>query len=262
MDYDDMRGYVDFLDTYSRDANVGVDSTPPKAGKLQRIGEVLGLTVAQSNPRVMIKNAQKPLGNLPLEILTYLQGYIDSLIVNGTLKTPIFQVQSITSLATLNDILCGTDRILNTPLPVAYSITIAQISWVYILLLPFQLVTRLSWNTVPATMLAAYIILGFGLIGREIENPFGREVNDLPLESFCEQIAYDIDIIMSKPAPKPQDFVRQVDNMPLYPLSMAGYSEWMERPVEDLRAALKTKVITRAGMRQGRGYDGADSRVA
>jgi len=34
------------------------------------------------------------LGNLPLEILTYLQAYIDTLILNGTLKTPIFQVQS------------------------------------------------------------------------------------------------------------------------------------------------------------------------
>lgn len=260
MDYDDMRGYVDFLDTYARDANVGVDSTPPKPNQFQRLGEIFGLTIAQTNPRVMLKTAQRPLGNLPLEILTYLQGYIDSIILNGTFKTPIFQVQALTSLSTLNDVLCGTDRILNTPLPVAYSITIAQISWVYILLLPFQLVTRLSWNTIPATMLAAYIILGFGLIGREIENPFGREVNDLPLESFCDQIAYDIDVIMSKPAPKPSEFVLRGDNMPLYPLSMAGYAEWIERPVEDLRAALKTKVLARTGSRQGRGYDGADSR--
>jgi putative membrane protein len=94
MDYDDLRGYVDFLDTYSRDATVGVDTTPPQPGKFQRLGEILGLTIARSNPRAMIKQAKKPLGNLPLEILTYLQGYIDTLILNGTLKTPIFQVQS------------------------------------------------------------------------------------------------------------------------------------------------------------------------
>ena len=94
MDYDDMRGYIDFLDTYAKEANVGVETALPKEGKLKRLGEILGLSVAQENPRQMIKKAKKPLGNLPLEILTYIQGYLDSIIDNGTLKTPIFQVQS------------------------------------------------------------------------------------------------------------------------------------------------------------------------
>jgi putative membrane protein len=94
MDYEDMRGYVDFLDTYAKEANVGVETTPPKIGKLKRAGEILGLSMAQDNPRALIKKAKKPLGNLPLEILSHLQGYMHSIIGNETLKTPIFQVQS------------------------------------------------------------------------------------------------------------------------------------------------------------------------
>ena len=84
----------------------------------------------------------------------------------------------------INDVLTGTERVLNTPLPIEHSIAIEQITWVYILLLPFQLYKPLGWVTISGTLFAAYIILGIALIGREIENPFGNDVNDLPLGSF------------------------------------------------------------------------------
>ena len=107
-DYEDLRNYISCIETYSKDANMGFDSTPPKTSKIKRLGEILGLTVAQDNPRKMLKQAKKPLGNLPLEILTYIQGYLDSIIDNGTLKTPIFQVQSSTlfNVSSLNYAIC------------------------------------------------------------------------------------------------------------------------------------------------------------
>lgn len=101
----------------------------------------------------------------------------------------------------------------------------------------------MKWNTIPATLLAAYIILGLALIGTEIENPFGEEVNDLPLDIFCDQIRSDIDVIMSRPPPTPADFVQRFNNMPLYPLSTQGYDVWYERDVEEIRDALRTKVV-------------------
>ena len=55
-------------------------------------------------------------------------------------------------LSSLNEILTGTERVLDTPLPAAYSIAIAQISWIYVMLLPFQLYKFLSWITIPASM--------------------------------------------------------------------------------------------------------------
>lgn len=55
-------------------------------------------------------------------------------------------------MSTLNEILTGTERVLDTPLPTAYSIAIAQIAWIYILVLPFQLYAVLSWITIPASI--------------------------------------------------------------------------------------------------------------
>jgi predicted membrane chloride channel (bestrophin family) len=58
----------------------------------------------------------------------------------------------VTMVSTLNEILTGTERVLDTPLPATYSISISQISWFYVLLLPFQLYKSLHWTTIPASM--------------------------------------------------------------------------------------------------------------
>jgi putative membrane protein len=54
---------------------------------------------------------------------------------------------------------------------------------VYLLILPFQLTI---------TVTSAYIVLGILSIGNELENPLGTEVNNPPLENYCEQIVTDI----------------------------------------------------------------------
>jgi hypothetical protein len=47
--------------------------------------------MAESNPRKFVKNPTKPLGNLPLEILTHLSTYLKTLYDNGTLEWGIYQ---------------------------------------------------------------------------------------------------------------------------------------------------------------------------
>jgi putative membrane protein len=84
---------------------------------------------------------------------------------------PLANCGLVIGLQTLNDILTGTDRIVNTPLPIAYSITISQISWVYIIILPFMLLLKFKWLAIPATIVVAYVILGLLTIGTELENP-------------------------------------------------------------------------------------------
>lgn len=91
--------------------------------------------------------------------------------------------------------------------------------------------------------MAAYIILGLATIGSEIENPFGQDVNDLPLETYCRQIALEIDIITATPRPNVDDFMERADNLVLFPLSQMGYPDWKERSVDDIRGALRTKMV-------------------
>jgi predicted membrane chloride channel (bestrophin family) len=237
--YDDLKHLVAHISTYAQAAEIPEPATKPSIFK--KTGRFLGLSWAESNPRKMVKRAQKPLGNLPLEILNHLSAYMKTIYTNDTFTVSIYQTQSLNALTSMNDVLTGTDRILNTPLPIAYSIAISQITWVYILLLPFQLFNSLGWVTIPASMFAAYIILGIALIGREIENPFGSDVNDLPLDTFCDQIARDVDTIMSREAPRTEDFVKSPENCLLYPLSSRGYKLWGEKSVMEIKQALRGK---------------------
>lgn len=59
---------------------------------------------------------------------------------------------TVAALNAMNDALSGTERVLNTPLPLAYRIAISQITWVYVLVLPFQLFGELRWITIPGTI--------------------------------------------------------------------------------------------------------------
>jgi putative membrane protein len=237
--YEDIRHQVGHLETYARAADQ--PEMPGQLSVLKRAGLFLGLPMAESNPRKVIKRARQPLGNLPLEILSQLSSYMKSTYDNGTFKLAIYQTQSLNALMVMNEVLAGTDRILNTPLPIAYSIAISQITWVYILLLPFQLFPSLGYVTIPASMFAAYIILGIALIGREIENPFGNDVNDLPLDAFCEQIRKDIDIIMSRVPTPIEELVMNEENLLMHPLSLRGGSDWAGKSVEEIRDALASK---------------------
>ena len=215
-----------------------------KQNSFKHAGDFLGVSFAQSNPRKIIKKAKDNLGNVPLEVLTYLQSYIESLIVDGILTNGPIQSNIFASLNAMADVLTGTERGLNTPLPIAYSISIAQITWVYVILLPFQLYATLGWITIPGTMFATYIILGIATIGAEIENSFGNDVNNLPLDTCCRELAADIDVLTSMPAPHPKNFVKHSQNKVLYPLSMSEYAFWEDRSVEEIREALRQKAVS------------------
>ncbi|KAF2623706.1 UPF0187-domain-containing protein [Macroventuria anomochaeta] len=260
IDYPDLKERIEYLDTFAKAAEVDI----PKAreySKLKSTGEFLGVTFAESNPRKRIKRSKKPLGNLPLEILNHFSAYVHSIINNETLKIGLYQNQAITGVVALNECLVGLDRVLNTPLPIAYSIAISQITWVYVMVLPFQLYASLEWITIPGTIFAAYIILGLSAIGREIENPFGHDVNDLPLEAFCEELEMDIDCITAQPAPVTFEFMRREGNMPIWPLSYKSFNGWAQRSKQDLRDALLTKTKADMVVRKSFAVPRAESNV-
>jgi putative membrane protein len=149
----------------------------------------------------------------------------------------------------LTDAQANAERVLTTPLPIGYNILISQIVLLYIYLLPFQLYDALKWITIPGTVAAAYIIMGLAAIGNELENPFGNDVNDLPLDTYCQELQQELDILMSVKAPKFDDFLKSShDNQILWPLSSSGYGDWKDRSEADIRSALRAKVIVGKGL--------------
>jgi putative membrane protein len=105
--YEDLAGLVGHLDTFAKAATTPEVTEPRKRSVLKSTGEYLGVSFAESNPRKTIKKAQKPVGNLPLEVLTYLAAYIDETVGNGLLKIPMQQ-----TLACKNS-LCPGDQTLS-----------------------------------------------------------------------------------------------------------------------------------------------------
>lgn len=243
VDYPDLQHLIAPIGNTTMASKV-VDQTKlkhKKISKMQQVGEYLGLTFALSNPRKLVKNSDENLGNLPHEILCHLSGYFEKAMATKQ----IIGCHRLfwNDIRTMADILTGTERILNTPLPQAYTISIAQITWMYIMVLPFQLIRKLGFITIPATMLAAYIILGLAMIGAEIENPFGHDVNDLPLESYCCEIQSDLDILVGLSQKEYEFFPAADTNRPLHPMSAYTSNEWLDQDMEQVRGLLKAKAM-------------------
>ncbi|GAP86756.1 putative upf0187 domain membrane protein [Rosellinia necatrix] len=241
--YEDLVDLVAHIDTLAKEATgdkeVAIASRRHTIFKV--VGENLGLSFATSNPRKMLKRSDKPLGNLPLEILCYLTAYADELVANGQLPVAMQQTLLYNNINLLNDVMVNTERVLNTPLPIAYAIVISQITWLYVVLLPFQLYDALGWITIPATIFASYIILGIFFIGHEIENPFGNDVNDLPLDPFCQQVVQDMETISSRTKVTTQELVQHANNKVLFPYSQANYHAWASQPEAAIRSALRNR---------------------
>lgn len=90
--YEDLVDLVGHIDTLARTATEDQEVTKPKRYTIfKAVGENLGLSFATSNPRKMLKRSEKPLGNLPLEILCYLTAYVDELVANGQLPVGMQQ---------------------------------------------------------------------------------------------------------------------------------------------------------------------------
>lgn len=142
----------------------------------------------------------------------------------------------------LHTILATMDRILNTPMPIAYRIAISQITWIYLLTLPFQLVGLTGWLAIPITTITSYVILALLYIGNEIENPFGPYVSDLPLELYCAQIASDVSLISSISQTKmSEQFKNPKTSKPLYPSSSAPGEYWTSCSEEQIYESLRTR---------------------
>jgi putative membrane protein len=95
------------------------------------------------------------------------------------------------------DLMGACERIKSTPIPYSYSMYIKKFIFIYVATLPFAFVTLSGYMTIPIVMVIAYVILSVELIAEEIEDPFGRDVNDLPTDQLCIKIRDNVREIFS-----------------------------------------------------------------
>lgn len=106
-------------------------------------------------------------------------------------KGSISQEQFIVLSADFNQFtdICGAcERIKNTPIPFSYSAFIKKFIFIYVITLPFGWVFSLGYFVVPIVPFILYVLASLELVAEEIENPFGYDANDLPVDQICTNI--------------------------------------------------------------------------
>ena len=142
----------------------------------------------------------KSMNNPPLEIAFWIEDYLHEQYERNCLD--VYQLTGMKDLInSMIDVLGGCERILKTPIPLAYAIHLKQLLLLYCLALPFQMVNDLAWGTGPVVALISFTLFGIEEIGIEIENPFEHDTNDLPLDSICATMQRNIgDLISLSPS--------------------------------------------------------------
>jgi ion channel-forming bestrophin family protein len=101
-----------------------------------------------------------------------------------------------TELSGLINNLGGMERIRSTPVPFAYAAHLQMFIMLYFLAFPFGLYDKFHWLSIPVVGLISLILLGINEIGVEIEDPFGNDPNDLPMDKLCENIEKNVGEIL------------------------------------------------------------------
>lgn len=92
------------------------------------------------------------------------------------------------NLSALTDALAGCERILRTPVPFAYAQHIKILVVLFCFTAPFTMADAMGWATPVAAALLAFALFGIDEIGVEIEDPFGTDPNDLPVDAIGDGI--------------------------------------------------------------------------
>jgi ion channel-forming bestrophin family protein len=133
------------------------------------------------------------LRNPPLEVIRWIGDYIQRKYRSRSIED-INQCWVMNQ--SLNEVTSGLtscERILSTPIPVAYAIYLKTLLLVYCFFLPFGLVERMNWGTGFVVAIVSFILLGVEEIANEIEDPFGTDPNDLPLDEICQTILSNVE---------------------------------------------------------------------
>jgi putative membrane protein len=129
--------------------------------------------------------------HLPLAIAKLLGREMHSLRSNDKLSAEQFLTLSQNYDELINAI-GGMERIKKTPIPFSYSMLIKRFIAAYLFTLPFGLVHDFGWASVIIVPFVFYVMVGIEMIAEIIENPFGKDEDDLPTDDIAENIVRNV----------------------------------------------------------------------
>ena len=91
-------------------------------------------------------------------------------------------------LLAMTEIQTACERLRSTPTPFAYTLLLHRTAWLFCLLVPLGLVSSMGYGTPVVTVILAYAFFGLDALGQELEEPFGRTPNAVPLDALVRAI--------------------------------------------------------------------------
>lgn len=127
-------------------------------------------------------------GHMPTVVVLTLAQMLRQALDDGSLDRMAF-MQIDKERAALIDHIGGCERILKSPLPRVYAITIRRFIFLFLAALPFALLDKVGLVTPLVTMFVAYPILALDQTGVELQQPFATSrLGHLPLDEISQTI--------------------------------------------------------------------------
>jgi ion channel-forming bestrophin family protein len=136
----------------------------------------------------------KPVNHIPNIIIKDIFANFQLLVTNKKI-TDVQMLYINEELRSFTDLLGGCERIKKTPIPYAYSLFLKKVIFLYVFTMPFGFVLEFGNWAAPIVAIIFYIFASIELIAEEVEDPFGRDSNDLPIDSLCLTIKENLDEI-------------------------------------------------------------------
>jgi ion channel-forming bestrophin family protein len=131
----------------------------------------------------------------PNQIAKMLFQKIHDLHISGKISGDLLIILN-NEIQSFTDICGACERIKNTPIPYSYSSFIKKFIFFYVMTLPFGYVFSLGYYVIPVVVFTFYVLASLELIAEEIEEPFGNDANDLPIDKIAANIKKHIDEIL------------------------------------------------------------------
>ena len=125
--------------------------------------------------------------HIPNQVAASISTRVYDLLQEGKISQQQLIILS-SDIQQFTDICGGCERIKKTPIPFSYSAFIKKFVFVYVLTLPIGWVFSLGYFVVPIVPFILYVLASLELIAEEIEDPFGFDANDLPVDAICDNI--------------------------------------------------------------------------
>ena len=149
---------------------------------------------ANKNNLVFQKYEDPSKDNSPIQVMKLIYIKLRELEKQGELSQGDL-IQIDVNLNGLIASLGGCQRIKNTPIPFSYSIFIKKFIFIYVITLPIVFFHFDYW-AVLITTFVFYALVSMEVLAEEIEDPFGTDANDLPLDQICQTIKQDLNNII------------------------------------------------------------------